>query len=156
MEIFVSLKEKNIKIMDNIELIKNMGTNITMCFLEGCPKSDKCVRHLAYEILGSQNACGSTVMPSSLKANGECNMYSEAKIKCFAKGARHLFDEIRMKHYETIKDKVMQILGGRNNFYRSLRGERLISGEQQKLIADLFKLYGYETNNLYDEYVYSF
>ena len=62
--------------MENKELIKNLGTNITMCFLEGCPRADKCVKHLAYEMMGGKKECGSTVMPSSLKENSECNMFS--------------------------------------------------------------------------------
>lgn len=142
--------------MDNKELIKNLGTNITMCFLEGCPRADKCVKHLAYEMLGEQKAYGSTVMPSSLKANGECDMYSEAVIKRFAKKATHMYDEVRMKHYATIKGGVRRILGGRSSYYRCMRGEKLISEEQQKRIATLFESYGYSADNLYDEYVYSY
>ena len=76
--------------MENKDLIKNVGTNITMCFLEGCPRADKCVRHLAYDMLGEEKTCGNTVMPSSLKANGECGMYFEAQIKRYAKGATHI------------------------------------------------------------------
>ena len=53
--------------MEKKELIENLGPNFTMCFLDGCPRADKCVRHLAYEVLGGDKSYGSTVMPSSLK-----------------------------------------------------------------------------------------
>lgn len=141
--------------MKSKELIENLGTSFTMCFLEGCPRADKCVRHLAYEMLGEEKAYGSTVMPSSLK-NGQCSMFFEAKVLRYAKGASHLYDEVRMKHYETIKVKVMGILGGRTSYYRCIRGEKLISEEQQNAIASLFRTYGYETDNLFDEYVNSY
>ena len=141
--------------MENKELIKNLGTNITMCFLEGCPRADKCVRHLAYEMLGDQKACGTTVLPSSLK-DGQCDLFYEATVRRYAKGAQHMFDEVRMKHYGTIKEKVKRILGGRTSYYRCLRGEKLITEEQQQRIADLFNSYGYDADKLYDEYVYSY
>ena len=142
--------------MVNKELIKNLGTNITMCFLEGCPRADKCVKHLAYEMMGDQKECGNTVMPSSLKENGECDMFSEAVIKRYAKGATHIYDEIKVKHYGTIKGAVKGILGGRSSYYRSITGERLISEEQQKRIAAVFRKNGYDTDNLFDEYVLSY
>lgn len=142
--------------MEKEELIKNMGTNLAMCFLEGCPRADRCVRHLAYEILGNQKLSGSTVMPSSLKEDGQCDMFSEAIAKRYAKGAKHLFDEVRMKHYGTFKLRVQGILGGRTSYYRCLRGEKLITEEQQKRIVHLFKSYGYETDHLFDDFVYSY
>ena len=142
--------------MDNKELIKNLGTNITMCFLEGCPRADKCVRHLVYDLLGDQKEYGSTVMPSSLKKNGECSMFSEAVMKRFAKGAKHIYDEVRMKHYGTIKAGVKGILGGRTSYYRSINGKKLITEEQQKAIVTLFQRYGYDTDKLFDEYVYGY
>ena len=142
--------------MVNKELIKNLGTNITMCFLEGCPRADKCVKHLAYEMMGDQKECGNTVMPSSLKENGECDMFSEAVIKRYAKGATHIYDEVKMKHYETIKAGVRGILGARTSYYRSINGTKLITEEQQKLIVSLFQRYGYDTDNLFDEYIYAY
>ena len=66
--------------MEKKELIENLGPNFTMCFLDGCPRADKCVRHLAYEVLGGDKSYGSTVMPSSLK-DGQCSMFLETKIR---------------------------------------------------------------------------
>ena len=141
--------------MEKKELIENLGPNFTMCFLDGCPRADKCVRHLAYEVLGGDKSYGSTVMPSSLK-DGQCSMFLETKIRHLAKGAAHLYDEVRMTHYETIKFKVVGLLGGRTSYYRCIRGEKLISEEQQNAIASLFESYGYDSDNLFDEYVNSF
>lgn len=140
--------------METKKMIENLGANFTVCFLDGCPRADKCVRHLAYEMFDGEKPYGSTVMPSSLK-DGQCRMFLETKIKRLAKGATHLYDEVRMKHYATIKVKVMGILGGRTSYYRCMRGETLISEEQQNAIASLFKSYGYDSDNLYDEYVNS-
>lgn len=142
-------------IMDKEELVKKLGTNITMCFLEGCPRADKCIKHMVYDLLGDQKAYGSTVMPSSLK-DGKCDQFVEAVVKRYAKGIKHMFDEVRMKHFGTLKIRVMGILGGRTSYYRCLRGEKLISVEQQKWIADLFKSYGYDASDIYDEYIYSY
>ena len=141
--------------MNTEELIRNLGGNITMCFLEGCPRADKCVKHLAYKMFGDQKTHGNTVMPSSLKADGQCDQFDEAIPKRYAKGAQHMFDEVRMKHYGQLKARVMGILGGRTSYYRCMRGEKLISEEQQAIIANLFKSYGYSSSNLYDEYIES-
>ncbi len=126
--------------------------DLTVCFLEGCPWAAKCIRRLAYEQLGDKRQCGNAVHPSSLHEDG-CDMFSEARLKRFAKGATHLYDEVRMKHYETIRQKVMQILNGRDIYYRSLRGDRLISESEQQQICRLFDSYGYPSTELFDGYV---
>ena len=144
-----------VNIMEKEELIRNLGPNITMCFLEGCPRADKCVKHLAYKMFGDQKTHGKTVMPSSLKADGQCDQFEEAIAKRYAKGAQHIFDEVRMKHFGEIKARVVRILGGRTSYYRCMRGEKLITEEQQTQIANLFKSYGYDSGNLYDEYIES-
>ena len=141
--------------MEKEELIRNLGANITMCFLEGCPRADKCVKHLAYKMFGDQKTYGKTVMPSSLKADGQCDQFEEPIAKRYAKGAQHIFDEVRMKHFAEIKARVVRILGGRTSYYRCMRGEKLITEEQQAQIANLFKSYGYDSGNLYDEYIES-
>ena len=110
--------------MEKEELIRNLGANITMCFLEGCPRADKCVKHLAYKMFGDQKTHGKTVMPSSLKADGQCDQFEEAIAKRYAKGAQHIFDEVRMKHFAEIKARVVRILGGRTSYYRCMRGEK--------------------------------
>ena len=74
----------------------------------------------------------------------------------YAKGAKHIYDEVRMKHYDAIKAGVRQILGARTSYYRCINGTRLITEEQQKSIANLYRRYGYNTDNLFDEYFYAF
>lgn len=74
----------------------------------------------------------------------------------YAKGAKHIYDEVRMKHYGAIKAGVRQILGARTSYYRCINGTRLITEEQQKSIVNLYRRYGYNTDNLFDEYVYAF
>ena len=141
--------------MKTEELIRNLGANTTMCFLEGCPRADKCVKHLAYDMFGDQVEYGKTVLPSSLKPDGQCDQFDEAIAKRYAKGGSHMYDEVRMKHFDEIKNRVKRILGGRTSYYRCMRGEKLITEEQQKSIAYLFKSYGYDADNLYDEYIES-
>lgn len=106
-------------------------------------------------MFGDQKTYGKTVMPSSLKADGQCDQFEEAIAKRYAKGAQHIFDEVRMKHFAEIKARVVRILGGRTSYYRCMRGEKLITEEQQAQIANLFKSYGYDSGNLYDEYIES-
>ena len=48
------------------------------------------------------------------------------------------------------------ILGARTSYYRSINGTKLITEEQQKLIVSLFQRYGYDTDNLFDEYIYAY
>ena len=55
--------------METKELIKNLGTNITMCFLEGCPRADKCIRHLVYELLGEPLTTAASMAQNSLRRN---------------------------------------------------------------------------------------
>lgn len=138
--------------MENDKPILELGANSTICFLEGCTQAATCIHRLAYEQLGDTRFTGNAVHPSSLK-EGQCVMYKEAKPQRMAKASRHLFDEVRMKHYDEIHSRVMGILHGRTTFYRCLRGERLIDEEEQQRIRQLFAHYGYPTEQLFEGYV---
>lgn len=138
--------------MENNEPKLEVSANATICFLEGCPQADTCIHRMAYLQLGDSRYYGNAVHPSSLK-EGQCVMYQEAKLHRMARASQHLFDEVRMKHYEEIRSRVMQILQGRTSFYRCLRGEKLIDEETQQRIEQLFRQYGYPTDSLFDSYV---
>ena len=61
-----------------------------------------CVRHLAYEMLGYQKACGSTVLPSSLK-DGQCDLFYEATVRRYAKGSQRIADLFNSYGYDADK-----------------------------------------------------
>ena len=138
--------------MENKKVPVGLNGNLTVCFLEGCPWAAKCVRRLSYEQFGNGRHYGSAVHPSSLREDG-CDMFSEAKLKRFAKGATHLYDEVRMKHYASIRHQVIRILHGRDIYYRCLNGKRLITESEQLQIRHLFAAYDYPVSDLFDEYV---
>ena len=138
--------------MENNEPIMELGAHTTICFLEGCPQAETCIHRLAYRQLGDTRYYGNAVHPSSLQ-DGQCVMYEEAKLHRMARASQHLFDEVRMKHYHEIHSRVMRILHSRSNFYRCLRGEKLLDEDEQRSIEQLFAQYGYSTEHLFDSYV---
>lgn len=138
--------------MKNKKSPTTQSEQFTVCFLEGCPQASRCTRRLAYEQSGNKHQCGNAVLPSSLHEDG-CDMFCEARLKRYAKGAAHLYDEVRMKHYDAIRQQVARIFQSNNNYYRSLRGDRLISESEQQQICRLFASYGYPATDLFDEYV---
>lgn len=138
--------------MENKHVPVGLSGHPTVCFLEGCPWASKCIRRLAYERLGKERQYGNAVHPSSLREDG-CDMFSEAELKRYAKGASHLYDEVRMKHYASIRHQVVHILHGRDSYYRSINGQRLITESEQQQILRLFTSYGYPVTGLFDGYV---
>ncbi|MDE7378408.1 MAG: hypothetical protein K2N13_05525 [Paraprevotella sp.] len=138
--------------MKNKKSPTTQSEQLTVCFLEGCPQASRCTRRLAYEQSGNKRQCGSAVHPSSLHEDG-CDMFCEARLKRYAKGATHLYDEVRMKHYGAIRQQVARIFRSRDIYYRSFNGNRLITESEQEQICRLFASYGYPTTGLFNEFV---
>lgn len=67
-------------------------------------------------------------------------------------GFSHLYDQVLKIHYADIKDDITHSLRGRSNYYRYNNGERMLSEEQQKKIANIFRRYGYDREPEFDHY----
>lgn len=117
--------------------------NMAYCFNDACPKANTCFRHMAVKFKNSNLKMGNAVYPDALQ-DGRCDYFIHPRIIKAAWGFHSLYNEVRLQDVGSIKVKVMSLLRGRTSYYRYHRGEKKLTPELQKSIADLFRAYGYE------------
>ena len=138
--------------MENNDLFKEITDSYTVCFAENCQKRDNCMRYVAYRRLPENAKRRSCVLPKVWE-EPECSQFVELKLEHKAWGMKHIYDKVTKADAGRMKASIMGYLGGYTAYYRYYRGEKLLSEEQQKWIANLFKQKGYPADNLFDHYV---
>ena len=66
-------------------------------------------------------------------------------------GFSHLYDQVKHVEMQTIKYRVMDVLGNRTTYYRVHRGEKHLTPEMQEQVKQVFAEYGYG-EPAYDHY----
>lgn len=66
-------------------------------------------------------------------------------------GFSHLYDQVKHVEMQTIKYRVMDVLGNRTTYYRVHRGEKHLTPEMQEQVKKVFAEYGYG-EPAYDHY----
>ncbi len=65
-----------------------------------------------------------------------------AESQRFACGMSHLFDDVPMKIYPTLRKQIYQVFGSPRLYHYCRSGEKLITPQQQKALKALFEHYG--------------
>ena len=138
--------------MEKEELLKQIGDNYTVCFLEDCPSKGDCVHHLIYERLPEHVQERRCVLPQARRGD-TCPCYVPFRVERKAWGMQKSYDHVRKEDLDALRWRVMCYLGGKSSYYRYYRGEKLLSEAQQEEIASFFRAKGYETDQLFDHYV---
>ena len=82
--------------------------------------------------------------------------FAEAKLKRFAKGMRHIYDEVPAKKLKLMRKEVQYCFPSRTYYFKARRGDKLISENQQAEIAEVFKAICPDLEPKYDEFIDSF
>lgn len=113
------------------------------CFNEQCPLHADCATYLSSKYLREDEDAGSAVFPNAYR-DGSCRHFKKARLIRTAWGFTHLFDNVRKKDVEMLKQEVIGIIGSKSYYYQYRRGEHGLTPEGQKQITKLFKRYGYD------------
>lgn len=122
-----------------------------LCFCEGCPQHEECLRFLAGQHVPDTMAWGPAIYPSAYR-NGSCKYFKEIRMIKAAYGFDTLFKEVKQKHHSVLRNQIKRYLGGHGTYYRYHSGKRLLTPEQQQWILDLFNEYGYTDGLAFDAY----
>lgn len=124
-----------------------------------CPKASTCLRAIAAQLQSEsqepQPATITTVNALYLKQLpnlASCSEYRSNQPVHYAKGMTHLFDELPLKQAHSIRLKVLYCFSCESYFYRSRRGTRLISPQEQHAIANVFRSSGLGITPKFDEF----
>lgn len=134
---------------DHTLCLNDFPKSYEACFLEGCSLKDTCLHYLYNQLLPSTTTCGRAIRPSALDeanfVNDHCPHYQEAKqVDCYS-GFSHMFDEVKKKDLQALRQEIYQYLRGRSNFYRYSNAEKgcLLTQPMADQIKDIFARYGY-------------
>ncbi|WP_320970293.1 DUF6078 family protein [Bacteroides nordii] len=133
------------------------------CFVgkDNCPKADNCLRAIAAKLfIQSKEPPRPTVNTvnagyiEQLTTSASCPLYRSGEPLRYAKGMICLFDELPMKQAAAVRLKVISCFSCERYFYHSRKGDRLITLEEQRKIAKVFRNTGLGITPKFDGYEY--
>lgn len=130
----------------------DVPTGYQLCFNKECPHKETCLRWVAANKVPNTLKWGPAVYPTALEADGKCPYFHKATPKRMAWGFGNLFYDVLQRDAKGIRIGLQEYLGGRSNFYRYARGEKMLSPEQQEWILDYFRKRGYTKNLTFQNY----
>jgi len=123
-----------------------------LCTNSQCPQRDECLRYLAGTNAPEQLETGLCVMPKMLKDDGQCRWFDRRRVQVYASGFSRLYDRVLKADYTRMRKHITAYLHGAKTYYQYMRGERLLTPEQQQYISNYVKSCGYEWDVCFDRY----
>lgn len=155
---------------DNLFNIKNamilqhdIPNGYAHCFAgkDDCPHANTCLRAIAARLLTeSREPQPPTVHTvnaayvAQLPDRAACPLYRSNEPLRYAKGMTRLFDELPVKQAAAIRLRVMGCFSCERYFYHSRKGDRLISPDEQRKIANVFRSAAPGVTPKFDSYEY--
>ena len=129
----------------------------TLCYHEGCPLHENCMRFLAAAHAPGDLEVRRCVLPKAEKG-GQCRWLDPIKTVTMAEGFTGLYDKVLKDDYTPLRKQLTAYLHGRKQYYQYMRGDRPLSPEQQQGIRQIVSSYGYDWDVPFERYVqtYSF
>lgn len=118
------------------------------CFAgkDNCPQAGSCLRAIAARLFtDSEEPQPQTVNTvnaiyvEQLPDQSACPLYRSSKPLRYAKGMTRLFDDFPLKQAPMVRLRVINCFSCERYFYHSRKGDRLISPDEQRKIANVFR-----------------
>ena len=118
------------------------------CFAgkDDCPRANTCLRAIAARLLTESNEpqpqtvhTVNAAYVAQLPDRAACPLYRPSEPLRYAKGMTRLFDELPVKQVAAVRSQVMGCFSCERYFYHSRKGDRLISPDEQRKIAHVFR-----------------
>ena len=137
--------------LNDPEFIKSLVDYHWMyCFNADCPRAAECIRFISAKFKPDDVTAGNAVYPDA-NLHASCSHFMRVYQFKAAWGFSHLYDQVKHVEMQTIKYRVMDILGNRTTYYRVHRGEKHLTPEMQEQVKKVFSEYGYG-EPAYDHY----
>lgn len=127
--------------------------NYIICLNRECPQANTCLRQRVEQIVPANVKYWSIISPKNLATlKGTCPHYrSDTKIR-FAKGFITMLENLPHNQMQMVVSKLLRYFCQRT-YYRSRKGERLLSPSEQKGILNILKTCGVANPQDFDAYV---
>jgi hypothetical protein len=120
-----------------------------VCFQNDCPMKEECLRWKAAQVVPEKVQTLMCVTPYTRKGN-ECPCFASAEPVRLAWGMTKLFANVPWYMVKVLREEMFPIFGSRRQFYRYRLGRWVISPEQQRQVAQVFRNYGFEDEPEFD------
>jgi len=127
----------------------------TLCYHEGCPLHDRCMRFLAAAHAPESLEVRRCVLPKAEK-DGQCRWFDPIETVTMAEGFTDLYDKVLKDDYTPLRKQLTAYLHGRKQYYQYMRGERPLSPEQQQGIRQIVSSYGYDWDVPFERYIQAY
>lgn len=144
--------------------LQDVPRSYAYCFAskDTCPKATTCLRAIATTLLAEskekQPQTLSTVNEWFIKQLpdlNDCPLYRSSEPLRHARGMTRLFDEVPMKKMSTVRPRVVACFSSERYFYFARNGSRLITVEEQRKVARVFRSAGLDFAPQFDSYEYA-
>ena len=128
--------------------LKTKPHNYAYCFAtnEQCPQRRECLHALVAELPMKASRTPEVVICSidpryiaTLEGKGGCALFRSSTPSRYACGMSQLYDEVPSKVVSQVRWKVQRCFTCRSFYFAGRKGERLISPDEQKKIAAVFR-----------------
>lgn len=139
--------------------LKDMPKDYRMCPAtdQACPRAAHCLRALAWRAMSQGADLGLPYVYSILPRLADhptdaCPEYRDATPVRIAWGMSHLVDDVPHRLVLTVKKQIIRCFGNERYYYFCRKGERAITPQVQKAIAQVFRRNGLNPEVNFDKY----
>lgn len=123
-----------------------------MCLNHQCPKAETCLRQLAVQCAPADIKLWVVISPKLLATvKGDCPHYRSCTKVRYAKGFIKALENLPYKQMQAAISSLMGYFR-RRTYYRSRKGERLLTLAEQQCVVNIFTKYGAATPIEFDAY----
>lgn len=128
-------------------------TTYMVCFMDGCPRRERCLRWLVGQQVPETTDRCICVNPRSTGAGTEqCPCFRLAQKVTIAKGMTRIFTGDMPKRVEPAVRKKLIARYNRTYYFQYRNGKQLIPPAMQQEIRQLFRQYGWDGEVNFDSY----
>lgn len=132
------------------DIYREKAENYLVCFNSQCPKCECCLRYLVGEYASERPLALTAINPRHPKvATSECPVFRSNEQVVMKRGLTHFYDDMPSRKEYVVRHSLIAAFG-RKNYFLMRKGERLITPEEQDVIADTCRQLGWTGELRYD------
>ena len=132
------------------EVFRERASHYSKCFIESCPRKEQCLHWLVGQYADPMPFVQKSMNPRNPKIGGEnCVKFRPNVRIAMKKGMTHFFLDMPARVEHAIRQDLIMAFG-RTQYFEMRKGIRLITPEQQEIIAESCRSYDWNGPQVYD------
>ena len=129
---------------------KEVPRKWAICYQNDCPLAETCLRRHAATLAPATLEQHATVLPAARRRE-KCNLFVADEPVVVARGMTKIFNNVKSDDVPRLRNVLEACFGSRAQYYRYRAGRYVITPEQQKRVAAVFRYFGYTQPPVYDQ-----